>query len=146
MTPHDCSLAFLRFLLRDGLFKLCHAIRIRQTSDVFGAFTDSRKVSFKVNPFFHSKPHFQSAFSLCLELIDIPVIFTTPTMSLGNGFHVLCRRKQKKVGSVIVMSCSILNTWYSIVYMHQIKINVTSPIYRTRSIIRSDLVKNCTRC
>ena len=124
MTPHGCSLAFLRFLLRDGL--LCHAIRVRQTSDVFGAFTDSRKVSFKVNPFFHSKPRFQSAFSLRLELIDIPVIFTTPTMSLGNGFRLLCRRKQKKVGSVIVTSCSVLNTRYSIVYVHQIKINVGS--------------------
>ena len=50
MTPHGCSLTFLRFLLRDG--PLCRAIRIRQTSDVFGAFADSRKVSFKVNPFF----------------------------------------------------------------------------------------------
>jgi hypothetical protein len=32
------------------------------------------------------------------ELIDISVIFTTLTMSLGNGFRLSCRREEKGWG------------------------------------------------
>jgi len=48
-TPHGCSLSLVRFLFRREL--LCNLIRIRQPSDVFGAFATSRKVPSKLTPF-----------------------------------------------------------------------------------------------
>jgi hypothetical protein len=112
---HDCSLAFLRFLLRDGV--LCNAIRImiRQTSDVFGVFADSRKVSFKLTPFFIGNLVFRVPF--LFAALFSPGAYRYPRY-LYNLDHVFeewfssfISSQAKTLGWVIVTSCSVLEYW-----------------------------------
>jgi hypothetical protein len=93
--------ALLRFFV--SFFEMgCCAIRSesgkRRMSLAYSR--DSRKVSFKLTPFFFGNLVFRVSFLWpdysALELIDI--IFTTLTMSLGNDSRLSCRRKEKNWG------------------------------------------------
>lgn len=94
-TPHGRSLSLVSFFDMDSRPRYFSAIRIRWTPDIFGIFAISKKKC----PFLW-KNRLWSVFSLSRSIqpwkpIDIAVVFTTLTTSLGNG-SLSCRRKKKK--------------------------------------------------
>ena len=112
-TPHDCSLAFFRFLLQDGLL----SIVLRKSSDVFGAFPDSRKVTFELTSFFIGNLVFRVPFLrarlFSLGTYQCPCyLYNFDHVSGGMVlvFHVVGGRKQKGWGRSLLRlaACSIL--------------------------------------